>query len=34
MPQLFAGVILLATVAILFNEVIRHLEDRFSTWRT
>ena len=34
MPQLFAGVILLATVAILFNEVIRHLEGRFSTWRT
>ena len=34
MPQLFAGVILLATVAILFNEVIRYLEDRFSTWRT
>lgn len=34
MPQLFAGVILLATVAILFNEAIRHLEVRFSTWRT
>ncbi len=34
MPQLFAGVILLATVAILFNEAVRHLEARCSTWRT
>lgn len=34
MPQLFAGVILLAAVAILFNEMVRHLEVRFSTWRT
>ena len=33
MPQLFAGVILLATVAILFNEAVRHLEARCSTWR-
>jgi NitT/TauT family transport system permease protein len=34
MPQLFAGVILLATAAILFNETIRLLEARCSTWRT
>jgi NitT/TauT family transport system permease protein len=34
MPQLFAGVILLASVAILFNETIRFLEARCSTWRT
>jgi len=34
MPQLFAGVILLATVAIAFNEAVRWLETRFSTWRT
>jgi NitT/TauT family transport system permease protein len=34
MPQLFAGVILLATVAILFNEAVRWLEARCSTWRT
>jgi len=34
MPQLFAGVIFLATVAILFNETIRWLEGRCSTWRT
>jgi NitT/TauT family transport system permease protein len=34
MPQLFAGVILLATVAILFNETVRWLEGRCSTWRT
>jgi NitT/TauT family transport system permease protein len=34
MRQLFAGVILLATVAILFNEAVRILEDRCSTWRT
>lgn len=34
MPQLFAGVILLATVAILFNEAVRALETRCSTWRT
>ncbi len=34
MPQLFAGVILLATVAILFNESVRFLEARCSTWRT
>jgi NitT/TauT family transport system permease protein len=32
--QLFAGVILLAAVAILFNETIRWLEARCSTWRT
>ena len=34
MKQLFAGVILLATVAILFNEAVRFLEARYSTWRT
>jgi NitT/TauT family transport system permease protein len=34
MPQLFAGVILLATVAIAFNEAVRWLEGRLSTWRT
>jgi NitT/TauT family transport system permease protein len=34
LPQLFAGVILLATVAILFNEAVRWLEGRCSTWRT
>ena len=34
MPQLFAGVILLAAVAILFNEIVRTLEVRVSAWRT
>jgi NitT/TauT family transport system permease protein len=34
MPQLFAGVIVLAVVAILFNEAVRALEARCSTWRT
>jgi NitT/TauT family transport system permease protein len=34
MRQLFAGVILLAAVAILFNETVRVLEGRCSTWRT
>jgi NitT/TauT family transport system permease protein len=34
MRQLFAGVILLATMAILFNEAVRFLEGRCSTWRT
>jgi len=34
MPQLFAGVIVLAAVAILFNEAVRALEERCSTWRT
>lgn len=34
MPQLFAGVLFLATVAIVFNESIRWLESRCSTWRT
>jgi NitT/TauT family transport system permease protein len=34
MRQLFAGVILLATVAIVFNETVRFLEARCSTWRT
>jgi NitT/TauT family transport system permease protein len=34
MPQLFAGVIVLAVVAIAFNETVRFLEARCSTWRT
>ena len=34
MRQLFAGVILLAVVAIAFNETVRYLEGRCSTWRT
>jgi NitT/TauT family transport system permease protein len=34
MRQLFAGVILLSAVAILFNESVRYLESRCSTWRT
>jgi len=34
MPQLFAGVVLLASMSILFNEAIRTLEARCSTWRT
>ncbi|WP_421998359.1 ABC transporter permease [Reyranella sp.] len=34
MPELFAGVILLAAVAIAFNEAVRHVEVRVSKWRT
>ena len=34
MVQLFAGVVLLATVAIVLNETIRALEARCSSWRT
>jgi NitT/TauT family transport system permease protein len=34
LPQLFAGVILLAVVAIAFNETVRFLENRVSAWRT
>ena len=34
MKQLFAGVVLLAAVAITFNETVRFLESRCSTWRT
>jgi len=34
MKQLFAGIILLSAVAILFNEVVRYMEARCSTWRT
>ena len=34
MPQLFAGVIVLAAVAILFNETVRYAETKCSTWRT
>jgi NitT/TauT family transport system permease protein len=33
MKQLFAGVILLAVAAILFNEALRWMEARVSTWR-
>ncbi len=34
LPQLFAGVILLSLVAMFFNEAVRFLEARCSTWRT
>jgi NitT/TauT family transport system permease protein len=34
MRQLFAGIVLLSAVAILFNESVRALEARCSTWRT
>jgi ABC-type nitrate/sulfonate/bicarbonate transport system permease component len=34
LPQLFAGVIMLAVVAIAFNETVRYLENRVSAWRT
>jgi len=34
LPQLFAGVILLATIAIAFNEGVRFLEHRYGGWRT
>src|SRR5262249_36535555 len=34
MPQLFAGTIVLSAVAIIFNEAVRALELRCSTWRT
>jgi NitT/TauT family transport system permease protein len=34
MKQLFAGVVLLAAAAILFNEAVRFLEGRVSAWRT
>jgi NitT/TauT family transport system permease protein len=34
MAQLFAGVIVLAAVAILFNEAVRWMETRVSAWRT
>ena len=34
MPQLFAGIIILSIVAICFNETVRFLEARCSTWRT
>jgi NitT/TauT family transport system permease protein len=33
MKQLFAGVVLLAAAAIVFNESLRWLEHRVSTWR-
>jgi NitT/TauT family transport system permease protein len=34
MPRLFAGVVLVAAAAMLFNAAIRSLEARCSTWRT
>jgi NitT/TauT family transport system permease protein len=34
LPQLFAGVILIAVVAIAFNETVRFFESRISVWRT
>ena len=34
MRQLFAGVVLLAVIAIVINETVRRLEARCSTWRT
>src|SRR5665647_2043650 len=34
LPQLFAGVIVLAVAAMAFNELVRSLEARCSTWRT
>lgn len=34
MQQLFAGVILLAATAMIFNEIVRFFEARCSTWRT
>ena len=33
MKQLFAGVLMLSVVAILFNETLRWMEARVSTWR-
>jgi NitT/TauT family transport system permease protein len=33
MKQLFAGVLLLAAAAILFNEALRWMEARVSAWR-
>ncbi|HZL40413.1 MAG TPA: ABC transporter permease [Pseudolabrys sp.] len=34
LPQLFAGVIVLAVAAMAFNELVRGMETRYSTWRT
>lgn len=34
LPQLFAGVIVLAVAAMAFNELVRSVEARYSTWRT
>ena len=33
MPELFAGIVLLSAIAILFNESVRWLEERCSSWR-
>jgi NitT/TauT family transport system permease protein len=34
LPQLFAGVIVLAVAAMSFNELVRYMEVRCSTWRS
>lgn len=34
MPELFAGIVLLSAIAILFNESVRWLEERCSNWRS
>jgi NitT/TauT family transport system permease protein len=34
MPQLLAGVVMIAVIAITFNELIRWVETRCSHWRT
>jgi NitT/TauT family transport system permease protein len=34
LPQLFAGVIVLALAAMAFNELVRSLEVRCSRWRS
>jgi NitT/TauT family transport system permease protein len=34
MPQLLAGVVIVAAIAILFNEMVRWVEARCSHWRT
>jgi NitT/TauT family transport system permease protein len=33
LPQLFAGVIVLAMAAMSFNELVRYMEAKCSTWR-
>lgn len=34
LPQLFAGVVVLAVAAMSFNELVRYMEARCSTWRS
>jgi NitT/TauT family transport system permease protein len=34
MKQLLAGVVMIATIAIAFNELVRMVETRCSHWRT